>query len=67
MLIQKFLLQMMLFATTATAYTSTAQQPGNLQVNDFEKGIKQSNIQVLDVRTAGEYQSGHLKDAFLAD
>jgi rhodanese-related sulfurtransferase len=24
-------------------------------------------VQVLDVRTAGEYQSGHLKDAFLAD
>ena len=45
---------------------STAQQT-NLSVPDFEKGINQNNIQVLDVRTVREYQSGHLKNAFLAD
>ncbi len=39
----------------------------NLSVEAFEKGIAQSNIQVLDVRTPREYESGHLKNAFLAD
>jgi rhodanese-related sulfurtransferase len=33
----------------------------------FEKGISQSGIQVLDVRTAGEFQGGHIKNALLAD
>jgi rhodanese-related sulfurtransferase len=45
---------------------SQAQQT-NLSVAEFEKGIAQNNIQVLDVRTPGEYQSGHLKNALLAD
>ncbi|MGZ8556980.1 MAG: thioredoxin domain-containing protein [Chitinophagaceae bacterium] len=46
---------------------STNAQKANLSVAEFEKGINQSNIQILDVRTPGEYQSGHLKNAFLAD
>jgi len=45
---------------------SKAQQT-NLSVAEFEKGMAQNNIQVLDVRTPGEYQSGHLKNALLAD
>ncbi len=49
------------------ACNSIAQRPANLSVNDFEKGIQQKNIQVLDVRTPGEYQTGHLKNALLAD
>ncbi|MEJ7672855.1 MAG: rhodanese-like domain-containing protein [Chitinophagaceae bacterium] len=31
------------------------------------KRYKAKNIQLLDVRTTDEYQSGHLKDAFLTD
>lgn len=38
-----------------------------LTVTEFEQGIAGSNIQLLDVRTAGEYQSGHLANALLAD
>jgi rhodanese-related sulfurtransferase len=34
---------------------------------DFEKGIGNSNVQVLDVRTAGEFNTGHIKNALLAD
>ena len=45
---------------------SQAQQT-NLSVQEFEKVISQSDIQLLDVRTPGEYQSGHLSNAFLAD
>ena len=67
MKIQKFLLFLILVTGTLSACNSLAQQSQNLSVKDFEKGIKQKNIQVLDVRTSGEYQSGHLKGAFLAD
>ncbi|HEY8895627.1 MAG TPA: thioredoxin domain-containing protein [Niastella sp.] len=42
-------------------------QKSNLSVPEFEKAIEQKGIQLLDVRTAGEYQSGHLSNAFLAD
>jgi len=48
------------------ACNSSAQRT-NLSVEEFEKGIAQKNIQLLDVRTAGEYQSGHLSNALLAD
>src|SRR5665647_1259281 len=49
-----------------TACNSDSQQT-NLSVTEFEKAIAQSNIQLLDVRTPEEYQSGHLNNAFLAD
>ena len=49
------------------AACNTSAQKDNISVTEFEKGINQSNIQILDVRTPGEYQSGHLKNAFLAD
>jgi rhodanese-related sulfurtransferase len=52
--------------TILAACNSQAQQT-NLSVADFEKAIAQNNIQVLDVRTPEEYQSGHLKNALLAD
>lgn len=38
-----------------------------LPANDFEKAINNPNIQVLDVRTAAEYNSGHLKKSLQAD
>jgi rhodanese-related sulfurtransferase len=40
---------------------------GSANAEEFEKGIAEKNIQVLDVRTAGEYNSGHIKKALLAD
>jgi rhodanese-related sulfurtransferase len=45
------------------------QQDSSRKLNPdaFEKGISRSDIQVLDVRTAGEYQGGHIKNALLAD
>jgi rhodanese-related sulfurtransferase len=38
-----------------------------LPVNEFEKAISNNNVQVLDVRTAAEYNSGHLKKSLQAD
>ena len=49
------------------ASCSSAAQQVNLDVAAFEKAIADSTIQVLDVRTMEEFNSGHLKDAFLAD
>ena len=33
----------------------------------FEKAIHSESVQVLDVRTAGEFYSGHIKNSLLAD
>lgn len=34
---------------------------------EFEKGIQSEKIQILDVRTAGEFKSGHIAKALQAD
>ena len=38
-----------------------------LGVEDFSKAIQQPNVQILDVRTIGEYNSGFLRNALQAD
>ncbi|MGZ3924963.1 MAG: rhodanese-like domain-containing protein [Flavisolibacter sp.] len=49
-------------------FLHACSQPNiNISVQDFAKGISRHNIQLLDVRTQNEYNSGHLKNAFLAD
>lgn len=45
----------------------SAQQKTNLDANEFEKAVQQKNIQVLDVRTATEYQAGHIENALQAN
>ena len=67
MRLQKFFLLILFIGGTLIACNSSAQNSSNLSVNDFEKGVKKPNVQVLDVRTAGEYETGHLKNAVLAD
>lgn len=45
-----------------------AQGPSILDANQFEKNIHSNDsIQLLDVRTAGEYNTGHIKNALQAD
>ncbi|MFI5151255.1 MAG: rhodanese-like domain-containing protein [Bacteroidia bacterium] len=39
----------------------------SLPVDDFEKKVKESGIQLVDVRTPDEYQQGHLKGAINYD
>jgi rhodanese-related sulfurtransferase len=48
------------------ACNGEAQQT-SLSVQAFEKAIHEKGVQVLDVRTPGEYQSGHLPNVFLAN
>jgi rhodanese-related sulfurtransferase len=46
---------------------SQADSALKMGTDSFEKGISKNGIQVLDVRTSGEYNSGHIKNALLAD
>lgn len=56
-----------LFLFILSSCHSSAQSTSNKSVDDFEIGITQQNVQILDVRTAPEYQSGHLKKALQAN
>ncbi len=58
------------FSLLFFAFTSCKSQQGNvsnLSPDEFEKGISVANVQVLDVRTAGEFKTGHIKNALQAD
>ena len=48
--------------------TSKAQKEIQyLDIDAFQKALSEKNIQLLDVRTAGEYRNGHLKNAMQAN
>ena len=53
----------MLLSLSCHSQTSKAV----LSVEEFENGIHQSNIQILDVRTKDEYRNGHIKNSLQAD
>lgn len=42
-------------------------QTSTVAVNEFEAGTNTAAVQILDVRTPGEFESGHIKGALLAD
>jgi rhodanese-related sulfurtransferase len=44
-----------------------ADSSQKVSADDFERGLTGKNVQILDVRTAGEYNSGHIKNALLSD
>lgn len=47
--------------------TSTKSNSNRIGPVDFEKAISSGNVQILDVRTSNEYNSGHIKNALQAD
>src|SRR5688572_25880327 len=47
--------------------SSQAISQTDLSTDEFEKSSGKENIQILDVRTQAEYNSGHIKNAFLVD
>lgn len=49
-----------------TACTDHSTQT-NVSVDEFEKAVADPNNQIVDVRTPGEYQGGHMRNAFLAN
>lgn len=48
-------------------FSCTAQTKTSLSADEFEKAITKDSIQILDVRTPGEYASGHIKNTLLAN
>lgn len=65
----KFLISLVsTFLFSVIIFSCTAQTKTGLTADEFEKEITtKQNIQVLDVRTPGEFFSGHIKNALLAD
>jgi rhodanese-related sulfurtransferase len=56
------------FIFSVTILSCSAQTNPVLNATEFESGISnKDSIQILDVRTPGEYSSGHIKGALLAD
>lgn len=45
----------------------SAQIPTSLSADEFEKAVLKDSVQILDVRTPGEYASGHIKNTLLAN
>ncbi len=66
MLIRKIVPLLILLVFTLMACNSS-NESSNVSVAAFENAIAKNNIQLLDVRSAEEYQSGHLKNALQAD
>ena len=44
-----------------------AQQAKSLSVEEFDKEVRKKGVVVIDVRTAREFQSGHIKNAINMD
>ena len=57
----------LLFLSVLFAACNVSSQTGALSVADFEKKMTEPKVQLLDVRTASEYQSAHLKNSLQAD
>jgi rhodanese-related sulfurtransferase len=59
----------LLFACNFLFFAScnSSAQSNILSADQFEKAIASNNIQILDVRTAEEYNSGHIANALQAD
>jgi rhodanese-related sulfurtransferase len=47
--------------------SNQAQPGGELPPEAYSRAMQESGVQLLDVRTAGEYRSGHLKGSLQAD
>ena len=48
-------------------FSCTAQTKTYLTADEFEKAVSKDSVQILDVRTPGEYTSGHIKNTLLAN
>ncbi len=56
-----------LLAASLAFSCNSKGQKSNLDIATFEKGMATQTVQLLDVRTAGEYETGHLKNSLQAD
>ncbi|MDE5881123.1 MAG: rhodanese-like domain-containing protein [Muribaculaceae bacterium] len=59
-----------LLAMSCSSTTKASQPMGNLETVSpeiFEKGLKKGNVQLLDVRSAEEYEQGHIQGSINID
>lgn len=66
MLFKKTWISCFMAAIILMACNSEAQKT-NISVAEFEKVITEQKVQLLDVRTAEEYESGYIKNSLQAD
>jgi rhodanese-related sulfurtransferase len=64
---KSFMLFCFSILTIACSSNESNSQTGVLTTTAFQQKLSLPNIQILDVRTAEEYQSGHIKNALQAD
>jgi rhodanese-related sulfurtransferase len=60
-------INLLLFFSIFFLNSCTAQINTTLSASEFEKAIGIDSVQLLDVRTDGEYKTGHLTNALLAN
>jgi thioredoxin len=64
----KYLNLFLLFVCSLTIISCTAQNNKTvLTADEFEKAITTDSVQILDVRTKGEFNSGYINNALQAD
>ena len=56
-----------IFASTLALTSCGGSAATNLGANDFQQKVQDAGVVVLDVRTAGEYFTGHIKGAINID
>src|SRR5690606_4808149 len=59
----KFPFKLISFIITIVFLSSCAVQYANVKADQFNELSKQNNVQLVDVRTKEEYDTGHIKDA----
>jgi rhodanese-related sulfurtransferase len=64
---KRFLAISLLLASCFASCRSTAQVNATLPPAAYQAAIAQGNVQILDVRTADEYRSGHIANSLQAD
>ena len=64
---QIFIKPVISFLASVILFSCTAQTKTSLTADEFEKAISKDSVQILDVRTPGEYTSGHIKNTLLAN
>ena len=60
-------INLLIIALFTIASNMVMAQPVTLSAEDFEKGLSAPGVQLLDVRTATEYQNAHIQNSFQAD
>jgi thioredoxin len=62
-----FIAFLLCFSALSQGLVAQNTNASTLDPNEFEKGIGKTDIQILDVRTAEEFKTGHIKNALQAD